>query len=203
MSRHEQADETVMINHLTTDTDLNVNAPHQRRSIVRVRKISFLAAFLMALALIPDRGPARAVSPSFRLGLSAFERQDYVRASAVFIPLAERGDPAAQSYLGFMFETGRGVPQSYDEAAMWYRRAAEQGNGAAQYALGLLYDKGYGVPHDVIEADKWLNLATASATPRERDRRIRIRDALATKMSRHELAISRQRAVEWVPVRER
>jgi hypothetical protein len=203
MLRHQQADETVMIDHLTPDTDLNVATPVERRCIVRVCKISLPAIAVIVLALIPEGGPARAASPSFRLGLSAFERQDYVRASALFIPLAERGDPAAQSYLGFMFETGRGVPQSYDEAAMWYRRSAEQGNGAAQYALGLLYDKGYGVPHDVIEADKWLNLASASATPRERDRRIRIRDALATKMSRHELAISRQRAVEWVPVRER
>ena len=79
---------------------------------------------------------------SFQQGVSAFNRQDYVSASQIFIPLAEQGVAAAQSYLGFMFETGRGVPQNYTEAAMWYRRAAEQGDSLAQYSLGLLYDQG-------------------------------------------------------------
>ena len=69
--------------------------------------------------------------------------------------------PSAQTYLGFMFETGRGVPQNYTDAAMWYRRAAEQGDSLAQYSLGLLYDRGFGVPQDIVEAAKWLNLATA------------------------------------------
>ena len=34
-------------------------------------------------------------------------------ASRAFIPLVERGVPAAQTYLGFTFETGRGIPQNY------------------------------------------------------------------------------------------
>ena len=78
---------------------------------------------------------------------------------------AERGEPAAQTYLGFMFETGRGVPQNYTEAAMWYRRAAEQGDSLAQYSLGLLYDRGQGVPQDIVEASKWLNLADRGGAP--------------------------------------
>ncbi len=61
-----------------------------------------------------------------------------MQASRVFIPLAERGSPSAQPYLRFMFKTGRGVPQNYTEAAMWYRRAAEQGDSLARYSLGLL-----------------------------------------------------------------
>ena len=40
-----------------------------------------------------------------------------------------------------MFETGRGVPRNYQEAAMWYRRAAEQGDSLAQI-IGLLYESG-------------------------------------------------------------
>jgi TPR repeat protein len=35
---------------------------------------------------------------------------------------------SAQIWLGFIFQTGRGVPQNYTEAAMWYRRAAGQGD---------------------------------------------------------------------------
>jgi uncharacterized protein len=72
-----------------------------------------------------------AEAQSVRQGVSALNRQDYASASHIFIPLAEQGVAAAQSYLGFMFETGRGAPQNYTEAAMWYRRAAEQGDSSA------------------------------------------------------------------------
>ena len=144
-----------------------------------------------------------AEAQSVRQGISAFNRQNYVLASHIFIPLAEQGVPAAQSYLGFMFQTGRGVPQNYTEAAMWYRRAAEQGDTLAQYSLGLLYDRGQGVPRDIIEASKWLNLSAAAAPRRAREARARIRDAVTTKMTRGEIAQARLRALEWAPSRER
>jgi TPR repeat protein len=140
---------------------------------------------------------------SIRQAVSAFNRQDYAAASPVFIRLAEHGDPAAQAYLGFLFETGRGVPQNYTEAAMWYRRAAEQGDSLAQYSLGLLYDRGQGVPRDIVEAAKWLNLSTAGAPRQAREARQRIRDAVTSKMTRGEIAKARLRALEWTPSRER
>ena len=144
-----------------------------------------------------------AEAASLRQGVSAFDRQDYVLASRVFIPLAEQGVPSAQAYLGFMFETGRGVPQNYTEAAMWYRRAAEQGDSLAQYSLGLLYDRGQGVPRDIVEANKWLNLSVAGAPARAREARARIRDAVTSKMTRGEIAQARLRALEWAPRQER
>src|SRR3954465_7101657 len=87
------------------------------RSRRRTSPTLILVGLLLATAM-----PAHA--QSVRQGVSAFQRQDYVVASRIFIPLAERGNAAAQTYLGFLFETGRGVPQNYTEAAMWYRRAA-------------------------------------------------------------------------------
>ena len=156
----------------------------------------------VSTALLALSSAGLAEAQSVRQGVSAWNRQDYVAASHIFIPLAEQGVAAAQSYLGFMFETGRGVPQNYTEAAMWYRRAAEQGDSAAQYSLGLLYDKGFGVPRNIIEAGKWLNLSAAAAPPRAREARVRIRDAVTTKMTRGELALARLRALEWAPSRE-
>lgn len=172
-----------------------------------VRLPTFLATAHRIWAIIVVYGlvsllPLQAEAATVRQGSAAFSRGDFVRASSIMIPLAERGDPTAQAYLGFMFETGRGVPQNYSEAAMWYRRSAEQGNGTAQYSLGLLYDKGFGVPRDVVEAHRWLNLSTSLASPREREGRERIRDAIASKMSREELALSRIRALGWMPSRE-
>jgi hypothetical protein len=171
---------------------------HQPFAIRPRRFFSFSLAAVLLLST-----PCPAAAQSLRQGVAAFDRQNYVQASRVFIPLAERGDAAAQTYLGFMFETGRGVPQNYTEAAMWYHRAAEQGDSLAQYSLGLLYDKGQGVPRDIVEAGKWLNLATASAASPVREARARIRDAVTTKMTRGEIARSRYRALEWAPLRER
>ena len=173
---------------------LRLRAPAGR---MRLLWTAAAAGMLLLSAAIPSH------AQSFRQGVSAFNRQDYVQASRVFIPLAEQGSPSAQAYLGFMFETGRGVPQNYTEAAMWYRRAAEQGDSLAQYSLGLLYDRGQGVPRDIVEANKWLNLSTAGAPRRAREARARIRDAVTTKMTRGEIARARLRALEWAPTRER
>ncbi|HXO71387.1 MAG TPA: tetratricopeptide repeat protein [Bradyrhizobium sp.] len=159
--------------------------------------------FIVAAAATLLGSISNVEAASFRQGVSAFNRQEYLLAAQNFFPLAEQGAPAAQTYLGFMFETGRGVPRNYTEAAMWYRRAAEQGDSLAQYSLGLLYDKGQGVPQDIVEANKWLNLSAASAPRGARDARARLRDAVTTKMTRGEIARARLRALEWVPTRER
>jgi TPR repeat protein len=139
---------------------------------------------------------------ALRQGIAAAAREDYSTAAAIFIPLAAAGDPVAQGYLGFLFETGRGVPMNYTEAAIWYRRAAEQGYHRAQFSLGLLYDRGQGVPQNIVEASKWLNLATASAPRQNREARQRIRDAVTSKMTRGEIAQARARALQWVPTPE-
>jgi TPR repeat protein len=180
---------------------LDTTMPSGRRRVPgRIRRALFAAAAAVALSVLAGDF---AEAATFRQGVSAFNRQDYLLAAQNFFPLAEQGDPAAQSYLGFMFETGRGVPRNYTEAAMWYRRAAEQGDTLAQYSLGLLYDKGQGVPQDIVEANKWLNLSAAAAPRGAREARARLRDAVTTKMTRGEIARSRLRALEWVPTRER
>jgi TPR repeat protein len=165
-------------------------------SIIRRVLLAATAALLLFAG-----SPASA--QSLRQGIAAFDGRNYAVASRIFIPLARRGNASAQTYLGFLFETGRGVPQNYPEAAIWYRCAAEQGDSLAQYSLALLYDKGQGVPQDIVEANKWLNLSTAAAPRGAREARARLRDAVTTKMTRGEIARARLRALEWVPTRER
>ena len=138
-----------------------------------------------------------------RAGISAYNRKDYVAAARLFSPLARHGNAKAQSYLGFMYSTGRGVPKSYAAAAWWARRAAEQGEPGAQYLLGLMYDKGQGVPQDYVEAYMWLNLSSGQARPPGRKFGARMRDALATKMTYEELALAQHRSVTWYALRER
>ena len=116
---------------------------------------------------------------------------------------AERGDARAQAQLGFMYATGRGVPQNRVLAAYWYRRGAEQGNAAAQHLLGLLYDKGQGTLTDHVLAHMWLSLAAAATKGAEHEDNVRLRNAVASKMSLGQLADAQSLAVSWVPKRER
>jgi TPR repeat protein len=103
---------------------------------------------------------------------------------------AERGDVRAQARLGRMYSIGSGVPQNYVLAAKWYHCAAERGHRGAEFQLGLLHNKGQGVPHDLVWAYVWLNRSAAHAAGEERDFKVRIRDAIASKMTTVEIAMA-------------
>lgn len=127
-----------------------------------------------------------------------------VVSDANAVRLAELGDPNAQTRVGRMFEMGRGVPQNYSLAVRWYLRAANQGHPGAQYLLALMFDRGFGVPADHIEAQKWMILAAAGAfNPKDAEVYVRMRNAIATKLTRYEKDEAQFRATTWVPVRER
>ncbi|HXJ77704.1 MAG TPA: caspase family protein [Candidatus Methylomirabilis sp.] len=89
----------------------------------------------------------------------AYDRANYATALKVWLPPAEQGDPAAQTYVGEIFEKGLGVPADYNAAAVWYRRAAESGYSRAAINLGNLYEQGLGVPKDPQQALNWYRKA--------------------------------------------
>jgi hypothetical protein len=136
-----------------------------------------------------------AAADGLRNGIRAFAAHDYITAARIFTDLAPLGDARAQTYLGYMFANGKGVPQNYMVAAGWYRCASQQGFPAAQYMLGLMYDKGQGVPQDYVIAYALLDLAVAGAGP-EREHWARIRDAVASKLSLIERVRAQQLAFE-------
>lgn len=76
----------------------------------------------------------------------AYGRANYATALKVWLPLAEGGDPQAQTYVGEIYEKGLGTSPDYAQAATWYRKAADQGYTRAQINLGYLYEKGLGFP---------------------------------------------------------
>lgn len=154
--------------------------------------------FLVSVA-VSAATPAHAAGAGER----AYYRGDYVRAAYLLLPKADAGAAVAQSFLGYQYQYGLGVPKSYEEAARWFHRAAEQGEPTAQFFLGLLYDRGQGVAEDPVEAEKWLDLAAARAPKLKREYWATMRDAIAGKMTMDELAEARRRAVTWYPLRER
>lgn len=115
-----------------------------------------LAFFLFVIPCDLAAGPAQtapeAVTENAPAKLSAVEISDLQKR-------ADSGDAAAQFALGKAYQSGNGVPQRPDQAAIWYRKAAEQGNAKAQDNLGVLYWLGDGVEKDKTEAVRWYRKA--------------------------------------------
>lgn len=149
-------------------------------------------AFALTLAVLCFASGAKAEGVS--AGMRAFARHDYVRAASLLAIEAARGSPTAQTYLGYMYQYGLGVPQDYVLATSWLHQAAEQGEPTGQFLLGLLFDKGYGVPQDWVQAEVWLSLAAAHAGAKQQDYFGRVRDAVAQKLTLNQLADAQRRA---------
>jgi uncharacterized protein len=62
-----------------------------------------------------------------------------------------------------------------------------------------MYDKGLGVVRDEVLAYKWLNLAASAASKREGQYYLRLRDAVATKMTGAQIAEGQWLALNWMP----
>ena len=89
----------------------------------------------------------------------------------------ESGSAYFQFMLGYMYDTGEGVPQDQDRAIRRYRKAAEHGLGAAQAKLGSMYQLGRGVNACRVAAYAWFDIATKNGFAPAKG----LRDALAEK----------------------
>ena len=98
-------------------------------------------------------------------GLAAYRAHDYAKALALWQPLADKGNAAAQYQIGTLYAEGNGVQQNDATAAQWFQRAAEQGDAAAQYNLGVSLAQGLGVPQDASAAAKWFRRAADQGMP--------------------------------------
>jgi TPR repeat protein len=72
----------------------------------------------------------------------------------------DSGTAQALTALGFAYEKGKGVPQSYKKAAELYEKAAAAGDAGGEAALANFYMRGLGVPKDYHRA---FDLAKKSA----------------------------------------
>src|SRR5580765_7101029 len=88
---------------------------------------------LMVVAFLLDT-PAVLAGP-WEDGMAAYNRGDYVPAIRLFRPLAEQGNPKAQSVIGVMYRKGQGVAKSSVRAFMWFGLAAKRGDARAKAEL--------------------------------------------------------------------
>ena len=125
-------------------------------------------------------------------------RGDYALEVRLLLPLAEQGNPFAQSLLGSAYFEGKGVLQDYQQAVTWMRRAADQGYSSAQLNLGVVYANGQGVPQDFVLAHVWFNLSAAQGD----EQTIKNRDRIAKQMTSDQIAEAQRMAREWKPKAE-
>ena len=74
------------------------------------------------------------------LGLRHSSGQDYSNALEFFGKAAEGGDTAAQCALGAIYISGKGVPQDFTLAHMWFNLAASGAGGEAQQIYAATRD---------------------------------------------------------------
>jgi uncharacterized protein len=125
------------------------------------RITTLFASSVPALALF---GVARA--GPFEDAQAADQKGDYATELRILRPLAEQGNALAQLGLGVMYANGRGVPQDYAQAVVWYLKAAEQGDADAQTIVGVMYVNGHGVPQDYTQALIWYRKAADQGNDR-------------------------------------
>ena len=121
-----------------------------------MRHLKRLARVFSPLMLLLTLTTSPASAGPLEEGTNAYEQGDYSTALRLLLPLAENGQKEAQATIGFMYLTGRGVPQDNLEGSKWFRKAADQGHLLAQSNLGLMYLFGQGVPQDSQTAMKYL-----------------------------------------------
>ena len=82
-----------------------------------MRRILFAVFLVGACATV-------AAADSNEEAKSAYGRGDYALAAQLFRSRAEQGNARAQNNLGGMYTQGRGVPQDFIRARMWFNVAA-------------------------------------------------------------------------------
>ena len=90
--------------------------PRVASRAVAMRNVVKAAIVALALALATP-----VVAQDYDAGKNAYANGDYAAALRELRPLAEQGLVEAQTYLGEMYESGKGVPQDQAAAARWYR----------------------------------------------------------------------------------
>jgi TPR repeat protein len=85
------------------------------------------AAIFVSVALVFSFAAPAGAGP-FEDGISAYGKNDFANALRHWRPLADQGNPAAQSNLALMYAKGQGVPRDYVRAYMWSSLSAARGH---------------------------------------------------------------------------
>jgi TPR repeat protein len=99
------------------------------------------------------------------LAYGAFQRGFYLSALRIAEPLANLGDPAAQTLLGEIYSRGLGVAQDFAAAAKWYQAAARSGGAEGQFRYAMMLIDGTAGTRDVAQARNLMKSAAEQGLP--------------------------------------
>lgn len=113
----------------------------------------------------PSAGPAASQPSKADLAYGAYQRGYYITAIQLAEPLANLGDPAAQTLLGEIYSRGLGVKRDMKEAARWYEAAAKAGKPEAQFRYAMILLEGSAVTRDEAQARDLMQAAADRGLP--------------------------------------
>ncbi|MBL4786336.1 MAG: caspase family protein [Cohaesibacteraceae bacterium] len=88
----------------------------------------------------------------YQLG-RAYLKGDQADQTAIHFRIgANAGYLAAQTELGYLYSSGRGVAKDFRQAIIWYRKAADRGDAYGQFGLASNLEKGADAASNAVEA---------------------------------------------------
>jgi TPR repeat protein len=72
-------------------------------------------------------------------GYQAYDKEDFLRALALLLPFAEKGEAMAQCLVATIYHMGLGIEKNPEEGRRWYLAAGEQGCGLSYNNLATLH----------------------------------------------------------------
>ena len=100
--------------------------------------------------------------PRLSRGIKHYENKAYSKALKLLLPLADKGHPKAQLYVGDCYANGNGVIMDSEVAVKWYRAAADQDLAEAQHRMYRCCLDGIGMEANKGNAAKWCRKAAES-----------------------------------------
>jgi hypothetical protein len=174
--------------------------------------VLFLVGSIAAIAdeNFPGQAPDRETLRTQEKADALFEQGDFDRALFIYRKeLAPRGDKYAQYMIGFMYLTGKGVPQDIIAASAWYRLAAERGHDvfvSARDELLTIFDDGARLRSDNVYRDlrrELSDVALLSGLIRDDLENLRLSSLPGSETVRSFQGLTDQRTADLEPLVER
>ena len=144
-----------MIDRIWGDIELR---PHTGRSLSRPRVAAPIAR-IIAVALILVSNSQRVSSADYAPDPRLLHYLDIA---------AEKGDAAAQTELGKIYEGGDGLARDAEKSLESIRKAADQNYAEAEFELGLTYELGEEVEQDSRERPFYMGWQLNRDTPAQK-----------------------------------
>ncbi len=124
-----------------------------------------MICFLLAMCAVWSAGATNARADQYQDGLAAWIKGDFANGVRLLTPLADRGDPAAQTIVGGAYAGGWGVEKDCGKGLELLSEAAQANYPQAQYAMGRLSATGTCLAKSYENAFMWYKKGAALHDP--------------------------------------